>query len=76
MLDINGRLIRLGDRIDIGSAEKGVVVVSVDTDEFAEDFPEADWQHELGKGIMVRMDGGALVSLASPDEHTEVLNPD
>lgn len=74
MLDINGRQVRLGDRIDIGSAEQGVVVFSLDTDEFAEDFPKAEWEY-LGQGIMVLMDGGALVFLDGPDEHTVVLGP-
>jgi len=74
MIDINGKLIRLGDRIDIGSAEKGVVVFSSDTDEFSPDFPKDDWAY-LGAGIMVQMDGGALVFLDTPDEHTEVIVP-
>jgi hypothetical protein len=73
VLDINQRLIRRGDRIDIGSAEKGVVVFSLDTDEFSNDFPKADWAY-LGQGIMVLMDGGALVFLDTPNEDTEVLS--
>jgi hypothetical protein len=75
MIDINGRLIRLGDRIDIGSAEKGVVVFSLETDEFSPDFPKDDWAHLGTAGIMVQMDGGALFFLDSPDEHTEVIVP-
>lgn len=72
MLDINGRLIRLGDRINIGGAENGVVVFSLDTDEFADDFPKGEWEY-LGQGIMVLMDGMGLVFLDTPDEHTEVV---
>ena len=75
MFDINGRLIRLGDRISVGSAEQGVVVFSLDTDEFAEGFPKAEWEY-LGRGIMVLMDGMGLVFLDTPEEHTEVRNPD
>ncbi len=33
MLDAKGKLIRLGDRIGIGSGIDGVVVFSIDTDE-------------------------------------------
>lgn len=74
MIDIHGKLIRLGDRIDIGSAEKGTVVFSLDTDEFGQDFPKAEWAY-LGTGIMVQMDGGALVFFDTPVEHTEVIPP-
>ena len=74
MFDLHGRLIRLGDRVNIGSAEKGTVVFSLDTDEFGADFPKAEWEY-LGAGIMIRMDGGALVFLDAPDEHTEVISP-
>ena len=66
MIDINGKQIRLGDRVDVGSVEKGTVVFSIDTDEFASDFPKAEWDY-LGQGIMLRMDGGALVFLETPD---------
>jgi hypothetical protein len=72
MIDINGKLIRLGDRVNVGSAEKGTVVFSVDTDDYAPDFPKAEWEY-LKKGVMLRMDGGALVFLETPDEHTEVI---
>ena len=75
MLDINGRLIRLGDRINIGGSENGVVVFSLDTDEFAADFPKAEWEY-LGQGIMVLTDGMGLVFLDTPDEHTEVVSSD
>ncbi|MGA2950954.1 MAG: hypothetical protein ABSD80_01840 [Caulobacteraceae bacterium] len=60
--------------MDIGSAEKGTVVFSLDTDEFGPDFPKAEWAY-LGPRIMLQMDGGALVFLDTPDEHTEVIKP-
>jgi hypothetical protein len=72
MIDINGKQIRQGNRVDVGSAEKGTVVFSIDTDEFSSEFPKAEWDY-LGQGVMLRMDGGALVFLDTPDEHTEVI---
>lgn len=73
MIDIHGKEIRLGDRVDVGSAEKGTVVFSLDTNEFDPEFPAAEWNY-LGHGIMLRMDGGALVFFEEPDEHTEVIS--
>ncbi len=73
MLDKKGRLIRLGDRVCFGGPiHNGVVVFSLDTDEFAPSFPKDGWSY-LGTGIMIQMDNGALVFLDVPDEHTEVV---
>lgn len=73
MIDIHGKEIRLGNRVDVGSAEKGTVVFSLDTNEFDPDFPAVEWSC-LSQGIMLRMDGGALVFLEAPDEHTEIIS--
>lgn len=72
MIDINGRLIRVGDRIDIGFEQKGVVVFCLDTDEFRSDYVKANWEH-LKSGIMVERDDGVLFFFDAPDEHTEVI---
>lgn len=72
MLDASGRLIRLGDRVSIGGGMNGIVVVSIDTDEFSPEFPKADWEH-LGRGVMVETEQVGLVHLANTDEDVEVI---
>ena len=74
MLDIKGRLIRLGDRVAIDPGIDGVVVISLDTDEYSPDFPKGDWSDLDSGSILIRTDQGALVELQTSDEHTEVIN--
>jgi hypothetical protein len=74
MLDENGRLIRVGDRVTMGSGITGVVVFSIDTDEFSAEFPREQWQY-LGRGIMVRSEQAGLVHLSEGNEDVQVIEP-
>ena len=62
----DGTEIRLGDRVQLSNGEKGTVVFSIDTDEYSDEFPKAQWSY-LNKGIMVKTDKGALI-------HYEAIN--
>jgi hypothetical protein len=62
MLDAQGRLIYIGDRVRFSGGITGTVVFSLDTDEFSPEFPKQDWNY-LGSGIMVRTDEAGLVYL-------------
>jgi hypothetical protein len=56
---------RVGDRVRIRNGDMGVIVVSVDSDEFAAEYPKSQWLH-LESGVLVRTDKGALVRFADP----------
>src|SRR5258706_11614974 len=56
----DGTEARLGDRVRFSNGDEGVIVFSIDADEYAPDFPKAEWAY-LGKGVMVRTVQGALV---------------
>lgn len=71
MLDSKGRLIRLGDRVRLGGGIEGIVVFSMDTDEFSPAFPKAEWQY-LRRGIMVETVQAGLVHLAEANDDIEV----
>ena len=58
----DGSAAQIGDRVRIGSADVGVVVASIDDDEYRSDYPKEEWQH-LESGLMVLTDRGALVHL-------------
>jgi hypothetical protein len=72
MLDAKGTLIRLGNRVSIGSAIEGVVVFSIDTDEFSTEFPKDKWVY-LGRGIMLETERVGLVHLEETDEDVEIV---
>ncbi|SRR6266481_2885957 len=57
MLDSKGRPIRLGDRVAIGRGIDGIVVFSIDTDEFSPEFPKGiSWAWHYGSDQAVRLD--------------------
>ena len=56
----DGNEVRIGDRVKLSNREGGVVVFSVDADEYSDDYPKGDWAY-LGKGIMVKTDAGTLI---------------
>lgn len=64
----DGTEVRQGDRVLISNGDSGVVVVSVDTDEFSPEFPKEYWSDELETGVMVQTERGALVHFESSSE--------
>jgi hypothetical protein len=71
MHDSKGRQIRLGDRLNIGGGIAGVVVCSIDTDEYSPNFPKDAWSY-LGSGIMVQTERAGLVHLNESNEDIKV----
>ena len=62
----DGTEARLGDRVRFSNGDEGVIVFSLDTDEYAADFGKAEWEY-LGQGVMVRTVQGALVHYEDPN---------
>lgn len=56
----DGEEVRLGDRVRFDQGEEGVVVFSIDTQEYSQEFPEAQWGY-LKKGVMVAFPSCGLV---------------
>ena len=63
---------RLGDRIRLGGDSSGVVVCSIDTDEYTPDFPREQWRY-LGTGVMIQFANYGLVHYTNPEEDIEFL---
>lgn len=62
-----GGVVRLGHHVQLGSDLRGVVVCSVDTDEYSEAYPKEDWSACLGKGVLIKTDTMGLVHLEDDD---------
>lgn len=69
----NGVDARLGDRVRINDVA-GVVVVSVDSNEYAPAFPRDDWQDTLGCGLLVDFETWGLMQCIEPDEDLEFVS--
>jgi hypothetical protein len=67
-----GQIVSLGDRMKLWKGQHGTVVCSIDTGEFTNEFPEAEWGY-VTSGIMVRTDGGELFHYGKADEDFEQL---
>jgi hypothetical protein len=39
----DGVEVRLGDRVQLYNVEAGIVVFSIDTSEYSDEFPKGDW---------------------------------
>lgn len=49
----DGTDIRVGDRVKIADDDYGVVVFSIDTNEYSPEYPAHEWSY-LKKGIMIK----------------------
>jgi hypothetical protein len=47
----------------------GLVVFSIDTDEYSLEFPKEDWEH-LGRGIMVQTENAGLIYIEKLDDES------
>jgi hypothetical protein len=64
----DGQEVRLGDRVKLGADDGGVVVASIDSGEYSEAHPAAQWAY-LKKGVMVEFPTYGLI-------HYEEAEPD
>jgi hypothetical protein len=68
----SGQESRLGDRVRVGGDSAGVVVCSIDTDEYTPEFPREQWGY-LGTGVMIQFASFGLVHYTEPEEDLEFL---
>ncbi len=62
----SGEIARLWDRVEVWPGNRAIVVFSIDTDEFSEDFPKAAWAY-LGRGVMLQTEQAGLIHFEDPD---------
>jgi hypothetical protein len=64
----DGQEVRLGDKVKLDSDAEGRVVCSIDTGEYIDGHPEAEWGY-LGVGVMIDFPGTyGLIHFTEPDE--------
>jgi hypothetical protein len=61
----DGQEARLGDRKRVGGDFTGLVVCSIDTDEYTREFPREQWSY-LGGGVMIQFANYGLVHYTEP----------
>jgi hypothetical protein len=68
----DGQQVRLWDRVEVWPGCRGIVVASIDTNEYSPAFPREEWQY-LGRGVMLDTDGAGLIHFPESDAHLVLL---
>jgi WD40 repeat protein len=69
----DGRPVAVGDRVKLWDNEYGVVVCSIDTDAYTEDYPKAAWSY-LNSGVLIKTDDGEIFHYNELDEDSELVS--
>jgi hypothetical protein len=74
MLDRNGKLIKVGDRLRVGDDwAVGIVVCSMDTGDYSPGYPKEAWEY-LEHGIMVDTNKAGLIHYVENDDSVEIVD--
>ena len=68
----DGQDVRLGDRVRLGQDDDGVVVALIETGEYSEAHPEAQWGY-LKKGAMVEFPMYGLIHYEELEEDFKLV---
>jgi len=68
----DGQEVQLGDRVKLGNDSGGVVVCSIDTDEYTEKHSKVQWGY-LKKGVMIEFPLWGLIHYEEPEEDLELI---
>jgi hypothetical protein len=68
----DGTQVKVGDKVRFLNNVTGVVVCSIDTDEYTPEFSKDDWEY-LKKGIMIKTEELGLVHFSEGDGQIEKL---
>jgi len=68
----DGQEVRLGDQVKLGENDGGVVVASIDTDEYSDGYPAAQWDY-LKKGVMIEFPRYGLIHYEEPDDDLQLI---
>ncbi|UCI24768.1 hypothetical protein [Mesorhizobium sp. B2-8-5] len=68
----DGTLARLGDKVLVWEGNEGVVIRSMDTDEYFEQYPKEAFGY-LEQGIMVLSEKAGLIHYVKPEEGMQLI---
>ena len=62
----DGQEVKLGDVVALGADQRGLVVCSIDTGDYSEAHPQAEWGY-LGAGVLIEFPPYGLIHYRKPD---------
>ena len=69
----SGQEIILGDRVQLGDDDGGIVVCSIDRDEYSCNHPKEKWGY-LGKGVVIEFPLFGLIHYEEPEEDLRLIS--
>lgn len=69
---INGEEVKVGDQVNLGGGDAGMVVGVIDTSSFAHDYSAEKWAY-LKTGLLILTNDSALVHCPGLDEDVELI---
>jgi hypothetical protein len=63
----NGEKIKVGDRLKLWDGCTGVVVCSIDDNEYTESYTKDNWEY-LNEGILINSDAAGLIHYTEPED--------
>jgi hypothetical protein len=68
----DGQEARLNDVVRLWAGAEGVVVCSLDTDEFSSAYPKNEWSY-LKKGVLIESPQAGLIHYIEPETTLELV---
>lgn len=68
----SGEPVKLGDKVRLGQDAGGVVVVLIDTGEYASSYPKSEWEY-LETGVMINFPSLGLIHYAVLEPGVELI---
>ncbi len=69
---LDGQEVKVGDKVQLWSGCYGVVVCSIDTDEYTTAYPKEEWGY-LKSGVLIKTDKAGLIHYMEADEDMQLL---
>ncbi|AVF36276.1 hypothetical protein [Rahnella sikkimica] len=73
---LNGDTVHINDEVQLWEGCRGIVVCSVDTNEYSDEYPEIEWRDELEKGVLILSDQTGLIHYEEPDQDLILIKRD
>lgn len=68
----DGKEVKLGDKVRLGEDDGGVVVCSIDRDEYSAKNTKAVWGY-LKKGVIIEFPSYGIIHFVEPDEDLQLI---
>lgn len=68
----DGQKVKLGDKVKLGQDVGGIVVCSIDTEEYSDEYPKEEWCY-LEKGVLIKFPIHGLIHFEEPESELQLI---